>query len=331
MQNALASRRDRIEFLVHSTEDPLAHDGANVVRHLSGSPKAVSATYVYDKRGTALFERQCLTPEYYLRRVEAALLREHAAEIADLCGFVPIVELGAGTADKTRILIGEYAAKHVRCDYYPIDVDTVTLSETAGRLVDIFPNLEVHCLGTTYQAGLRALPLSQTPKLYLFLGSSIGNMEWREIVEFLADLHRHMPEGGHFLVGADLHKDPAIIDRAYNDSAGYGPNSTLNMLAHLNWRYDGNFVLERFRYRSRYDAALKKNVVHIESLLEQVITLRALNFDVRFAASELIEAEIMWKFDPHEFVALVEGAGFSSVRQWVHEVYQYGLFLFRRH
>jgi L-histidine N-alpha-methyltransferase len=290
----------------------------------------VSPLYVYDKRGTELFELQCRTPEYYLRRVEAALLREHAAEIVDHCGFVPIVELGAGTADKTRILLGEYEAEDVPCDYYPIDVDTETLSEAADRLVAAFPHLVVHCLGTTYQDGLRALPPLSGPRLYLFLGSSIGNMEWQEIVEFLAELYSNMPQGSFFLVGADLDKDPATINQAYNDAAGHGPRSTLNILAHLNWRYGSDFALECFRYQSHYNATLKRNEVQIESVIDQIVTLSTLDFQVAFAAGERIDAEIMWKFDPDAFMWLLQGAGFSLARRWIQEVYQYGLFLFVR-
>jgi L-histidine Nalpha-methyltransferase len=328
--DALENQRQRIEFLARSIEDPLAADGPNVIRNLSKTPKAVSAMYVYDKRGTELFERQCLTAEYYLRRVEAALLREHAAEIVEHCGFLPIVELGAGTADKTRILFAEYEANGVDCHYFPIDVDTETLSVAAKRLIDAFPNLMVHCLGTTYEQGLRTLPSSQAPRLYLCLGSSIGNMQWHEIVEFLADLHLHMPQGSYFLVGADLDKDPAIINSAYNDAAGYGPRSTMNILAHLNRRYGGDFALDQYCYRSSYNAALKKNEVHIESLVEQVVTLRALDFRVAFSAGELIDAEIMWKFEPDGFVELLGAAGFLPVRRWIQAVYQYGLFLFVR-
>src|SRR5882757_9035458 len=112
----------RIEYLVRSTEDPLAQDGPNVVFNLTRSPKRISSVYVYDKIGTALFERQCDTPEYYLRRVETQLLDWYSGDIMELCGFPLIVELGAGTAEKTRRLLAEYAKHGVRCDYYPIDV-----------------------------------------------------------------------------------------------------------------------------------------------------------------------------------------------------------------
>jgi len=320
----------RVQFLVRSTEDPLKFDGPNVVRNLSKSPKSISAVYVYDKRGTELFERQCDTPEYYLRRVEAQLLRSHAYEIVERCGAIPIVELGAGTAEKTRTLLMEYQRRGAHCGYFPIDVDTETLTEAAAGLVSAFPRLHVHCLGTTYEKGLRALADHRERKMFLFLGSSIGNMELPEIDALLADLFCNSLPGDYLLVGADLDKDPAIIDRAYNDAAGYGARSTLNMLSHLNRRYDGNFVPDRFRYRSRYDPRAKRNEVRIESVEDQTVTLAALGFSVTFAEAELIDAEVMWKFDPDELAATLKRAGFSMEQRWIEPTHGYGLFLLRR-
>jgi L-histidine Nalpha-methyltransferase len=319
----------RVRYLVSSTEDPLARDGPNVVFNLTRSPKRISSVYVYDKRGTELFERQCDTPEYYLRRIESQLLDWYSGDIVELCGFPPIVELGAGTAEKTRRLLAEYAMQGVRCDYYPIDVDTETLSESAGMLVSAFPLLFVHCLGATYQNGLRALPPSPRTRLFMLLGSSLGNMEWQEIHGLLSQLYDSGTQGDYLLLGADLDKDSAIIDRSYNDSAGYGARSTLNMLDHLNRRYGGNFVTDNFRYRSRYDSRIRRNEVRIESLMDQTVTLAALGVTVSLVAGQLIDAEVMWKFDPEELATILHRAGFSMLRRWIEPVYRYGLFLFR--
>jgi L-histidine Nalpha-methyltransferase len=319
----------RIAFLRRSTEDPLAEDGPSVIRNLTASPKKISSVYVYDKHGTELFERQCETPEYYLRRAEAQLLAHHAGDIVDLCGLVPIVELGAGTAEKTRFLLREYQRRGARCDYFPIDVDSKTLFEAAYRLTSAFSRLQVYCLGTTYEKGLRTLANHRGRRLFLFLGSSIGNMELRDIDDVLGELFRNSAEGDYLLVGADLDKDPAIINRAYNDSAGYGARSTLNMLCHLNRRYRGDFVLDRFRYRSQYDPCAKRNEVKIESLVDQTVTLADLAFTVSFAASESIDAEVMWKFDPDALATILARAGLVKVARWIDPVYRYGLFLSR--
>jgi L-histidine N-alpha-methyltransferase len=320
---------NRIRYLVRSTDDPLANDLPNVICNLARSPKKISSFYVYDKAGTALFEQQCATPEYYLRRVETQLLTQNARRIFELCGPVPVIELGAGTAEKTRILLAEYVRRGLRCDYFPIDVDVETLSDLAECLVSAFPHLFVHCVGATYEAGLLALPKPIGARLFLFLGSSIGNMEWPDIDRLLVRLSAAGAQGDHILLGADLDKDPAIINRAYNDSAGYGPRSTLNVLDHLNRRYGGNFVMSNFRYRSKYDPCTRRNVVRIESLVDQTVTLAAAGFTVSFAAGELIDAEVMLKFDPEELETALRRAGFVLVRRWIELAYRYGLFLFR--
>lgn len=319
----------RIQYLERSTEDPLSQDAPNVISNLTGSPKRISSVYVYDKKGTELFERQCGTPEYYLRRVESELLHRYAADIVGLCGFLPIVELGAGTAEKTRTLLAQYSKHGMRCDYYPIDVDTETLCDAAHKLVSAFPHLFVHCLGTTYQKGLRSLPLYPRSRLFVFLGSSLGNMEWQEIDDLLSQLFDSGVREDYLLLGVDLDKDPAIIDLAYNDSAGYGARSTLNMLDHLNRRFGGDFVVDNFRYRSKYNSHAKRNEVRIESLVDQTVTFASLGVEVSFQAAELIDAEVMWKFDPDELGAMLDRAGFSTVRRWIQPHYRYGLFLLR--
>ena len=318
-----------VHFLVQSTEDPLQYDGPNVVEGLSGFPKKISSVYVYDKRGTELFELQCGTPEYYLRRSETRLLSRHAHDIVRQCESPAIVELGAGTAEKTRILLAEYARCGLYCDYFPIDVDLETLAACARRLASAFPLISVHCLGTTYEKGLRAIAPYASSKLFMFLGSSLGNMEWREIDVLLSQLFESGAHGDHLLIGADLDKDPVIIDRAYNDSAGYGPRSTLNMLDHLNHRYGGDFIVDNFRYRSRYDSRAKRNEVRIESLVHQTVTLASLAYTVSFDAREMMDAEVMLKFDPDELVAVLSRAGFAMVRRWIDPIYRYGLFLLR--
>ena len=318
---------ERIHYVVCSREDPLANDLPNVVANLSGSPKRISSVYVYDKTGTALFEQQCGTPEYYLRRVETELLGLYASRIFRLCGPIPIVELGAGTAEKTRILLAEYRRRRLSCDYYPIDVDVETLVDLAESLVLDFPLLSVHCVGTTYEAGLRALQAGSGARLFLFLGSSIGNMEWPEVYRLLSQLFCYSARGDYLLLGADLDKDPAVIDRAYNDSAGYGPRSTLNVLDHLNRRYGGNFRRSNFAYRSKYDSRSKRNDVRIESLLAQTVTLAAAGFTVSLGAAELIDAEVMLKFDPDELGGALNQAGFLLVRRWIDPLFKYALFL----
>src|SRR5258708_13110615 len=141
----------------------------------------------------------------------------------------------------------------MRCEYFPIDVDTETLSHSAQELASAFPLLFVHCLGATYHKGLRALPPYPGARLFVFLGSSLGNMEWQEIDDLLSELFGSGTRGDYFFLVADLDKDPAIIDRPYNDSAGYGPRSALKLVDHLTRTYLDKFLTETFPSPSKYD------------------------------------------------------------------------------
>jgi len=148
---------------------------------------------------------------------------------------------------------------------------------------------------------------------------------------FLAQLSQSCAPGDFLLVGADLDKNAAMIDAAYNDAQGFGPQSTLNMLHHLNRRYRGNFDVSRFHYRSRYNPSVRCNEVHIESLVAQSISLASLQFTTELSAGELIDAEIMWKFDPDELTERCRRFRFAPVQRWIDPVLRYGLFLLRRH
>jgi uncharacterized SAM-dependent methyltransferase len=227
-------------------------------------------------------------------------------------------------------LFGEYERRGKDYDYFPIDVDTETLADAAHRLASAFPRLFIHCLGTTYPHGLRALPDLPRGRLFLFLGSTIGNMEADERHALLSELYRHGATGDYLLLGADLDKDAALIDRAYNDSAGFGAQSTLNMLSHLNRRYGANFLIDNFRYRSAYHSSARRNEVRIESLLDQEVILANLGFRVALARGERIDAEVMWKFEPDELGGILNRAGFTMARRWIEPVFRYGLFLARR-
>ena len=318
---------EHVSYLIPPGADPLAADGPNVVFNLSRVPKRIAPVYIYDRRGTEIFEQQCGTPEYYLRRAEFRLLNRYAPIIVELAGFPAIVELGAGTAEKTRILLEQYARRRRRCDYFPIDVDAETMHASAVGLTADYGDLFVHCLCADYREGLRALPATVGARLFAFLGSSLGNMEWPELRGLARALFDAGRQGDFLLLGADLDKDAAVIDRAYNDAGGYGARSTLHMLEHLNQRYGGDFHLPNFRYVSRYDPGTRRNEVRIESLVEQEVRLETLGFSAALSAGEMIDAEVMLKFDPDELCTVLGEAGFCSVRRWIDPVYRYGLFL----
>jgi L-histidine Nalpha-methyltransferase len=324
----MSDRPSRLDWLCPNDVDPLANDGPNVARGLLGMPKKISAVYVYDEAGNQLFEKQCEQPEYYLTRVEARMIEARAAEILSLTGFAHLVELGAGNAQKTQAFFQAFAAGNKQCVYYPIDVDREVMARALPALIERFPGLTVHAVVGTYELGLEALPPG-VPRLFLFLGSTIGGMEKAEYGALLRRIRASMGPADFLLVAADLEKDADIIQRAYNDAAGYGPRSTLNILSHLNWRYLGDFDPGKFAYHSQYKPERQRNEIHIVSRVTQWITLKKLDLRVPFAAGEPIHAEIMWKFNPEALVQEVGALGYEYARRWTDAEFSYGLFLFR--
>lgn len=327
---AAGTKAPAARMIVARNGDPFAGDGPNVVRNLSGSPKRIDAKYVYDAAGSLIFEKQVQQPEYYLGRAERALVRSHAGAVAEMAGACTVVELGSGSAEKTVPLLRAFRTRGLACAYQPIDIDAVALRRCMDSLAETLPGQPVAAVAGTYEDGLRMPVDGPARRLLVFLGGTIGNFEDSEGAALLQAVRTATRPGDLFLVGADLAKDPAIIDSAYNDAAGYGARSSLNMLAHLNWRYGGDFDLDAFAYVSRYDAARRRNVVHLRSRARQRVTLRGLDASFVFEPGELVFTEVMRKFTVAELEDALAVARFRPRRHWVDDTWGYGLFLFER-
>src|SRR5687767_4481191 len=232
-------------------------DGADVVRGLGARPRTLPPKYFYDAQGSRLFDRITTLPEYYLTRTEQLILSDCARRLGTLMGAADLIELGAGSARKTRLVIGallEQTALKAPMLYVPIDVSEAALEEGAAGLVAAFPRLSVSGLVATYEAGLAELPPRVAPRrLMMFLGSTIGNLDGAETAEFFAAVARALEPGDALLLGFDLAKTPGIIEAAYNDAQGVTAAFNLNMLRHLNRRFDGDFDLGRFQHRAFFN------------------------------------------------------------------------------
>ncbi len=309
--------------------------GAGVVQGLSAQPKTLPSKYFYDDRGSALFERICELPEYYLTRTERGLIEAHGQEIARATGPSDLVELGSGSANKTHLLLEAYLAREDRVRYVPIDVSQSILRHGAEALLAALAGLEVRALVGTYEQGLAALDQAlggeadRRPRLVLFLGSTTGNLTPEMTERFLADLRAGLRPGDHFLVGMDLRKDAALIERAYNDSDGVTAEFNLNILRHLNRRFGGDFVLRRFAHQAFYEPQQHQIEMHLRSLEEQIVRLEALDFEFGLAQGETIRTEISRKFDLQDFAVLLEASGFEVARAWTDTEAWFGLILAR--
>lgn len=339
LASGVASRRtltwtDRllIEYLTDSTPETNGEtSGADVVQGLSQPQKTLPPKYFYDDRGSRLFEQICSLPEYYLTRTEAAILQTYANDIAQLTGACELVELGSGSSTKTRLLLNAYQQLNYPLHYRPIDVSAGILESSAQRLLEDYATLKVHALVGTYELGLQHLSDGYLAnRMISFLGSSLGNLNPQECDRFFAQIAAALHPGDYFLLGVDLHKSTAQLEAAYNDSQGITAAFNLNILQHLNHRFDGNFDLTQFQHVAFYNEALHQIEMHLKSLKDQVVTLAGLDFAMELQAGETIQSEISRKFDLPSLQLQLESNGLTPVQCWTDEQQWFALVLFQR-
>lgn len=286
-----------------------------VLAGLSRQAKAIPCRFLYDARGSALFEAICELPEYYLTRTETRILEANAGEIAALVGpRSALIEFGSGASRKVRILL---AALENPAAYVAIDISREALRAAASDLAQSFADLAVVAVCADYT---RPLFLPELPeagegrRLGFFPGSTIGNFSPREAVDFLAGCRQVLGRGGALLLGVDLKKDPALLHAAYNDAQGVSADFNLNLLVRINRELDGDFNLRRFAHDASYNAREGRIEIYIRSLADQIVTVAGRRF--RFAAGERIHTEDSWKFSRSEVHRLAGRAGFTLRRSW---------------
>ena len=269
-----------------------------VVSGLSKANKSLPARYFYDARGSQLFEDICQLPEYYPTRTEASILKQYATEIIHRTQAEELVELGSGSSTKTRYLLDAYPSGDRPIYYIPIDVSDSILKESAYDLLADYPQLKIRGKVATYSQALQQLSTSFFGKrLIIFLGSSIGNFNARECDRFIELVTSALNPGDYFLLGIDLQKPAAILEAAYNDSQGVTAAFNLNMLQHLNNRFNGNFNLNLFEHWAIYDGVKHQIEMYLVSQQQQSVTLQDLNLTIELNKKEKILTEISRKFD----------------------------------
>src|SRR5918993_4997095 len=239
------------------TRDPRSGLAEDVRRGLLSQPKRFLPKYFYDELGSQLFEAICLLPEYYLTRAENEIFQRYAGEIAaSVDGQVTLVEMGSGSASKTRTIIEALLQRQSSLLFMPVDISAFALESSSRILLQSYPRLAIEAYAADYFAGLAELgkkPRRRT--LALFLGSNISNFDRDEALRFLRALRSMLQKGDALLLGVDLKKDPAILEAAYNDTLGVTSAFNLNVLARINRELAGTFDLRSFEHRSFYNAA----------------------------------------------------------------------------
>ena len=311
---------------------PREPDGADVALGMLKQQKTLPPKYFYDAQGSRLFDRITALPEYYLTRTEQRILAECVRALAARVGPADLVELGSGSARKTRLVVEALVERGgAPLLYVPIDVSRAALEEGAEALVAAFPRVEVNGLVATYEAALAELPQRHAPRrLMMFLGSTIGNLDPGETADFLAAVSRALAPGDALLLGFDLVKTPGIIEAAYNDAQGITAAFNLNMLRHLNRRFDGDFDLARFAHHAFFNPEAAQIEMHLVSAEAQQVRLRRLGVSARFEAGETIRTEISRKFRFPELAAAVEAHGFKLEERWSDSFEWFAVALFRR-
>lgn len=317
---SLQSKPDR-RLVIHNLvkRDPRTGLAEDVRSGLAARPKRFLPKYFYDELGSQLFDAICLLPEYYLTRAENEILERYADEIAaSVRGHKTLMEMGSGSASKTRLLIEALLREQSELLFMPVDISATALENSSRILLQSYPRLKIEAYAADYFAGLAELGKKHRgPTLALFLGSNISNFDQDEALRFLRALRAVLKEGDALLLGADLKKDRAILEAAYNDALGVTAAFNLNVLARLNRELGANFDLHAFRHKAFYNEAVGRIEIYIESLKAQKVFIESLDLEAEFSAGELIHTENSYKYDLSDIARLATTTGFTCTRTWL--------------
>jgi L-histidine Nalpha-methyltransferase len=285
-------RRVTVVIERHEVLDTLVED---VRDGLTRSFKELPPKYFYDERGSELFDRITTLPEYYPTRCERRILNRHAPAIVGTAAAEELVELGSGTASKTRALLYAMAGNGSLRRYVPFDFDPSVVEACAAELIELYPGLEVHGVVGDFGRDLAAIPDGEQ-RLFAFLGGTIGNLLPHERTLFLASLREQMGDGDRLVIGTDLVKDRSVLEAAYNDRAGVTAEFNRNVLRVINAGLDADFDPDAFEHVAFFDEANSWIEMRLRANGAQEVRIVGADLEVTFADGEEIRTEISAKF-----------------------------------
>ena len=311
-------------YVVTPSRDQMLKD---VREGLTQTPKQLSPKYFYDERGSRLFEEITRVPEYYLTRAERALLDRHIPHIIGELRPRSLVELGAGSASKTRIILDAMRASGAADFYVPIDVSGDFLESAATLLRNEYPDTRISPVVSDITAPFD-LPGLRHPVLFAFLGSTIGNFSRSQASAFLSYVRRLMNADDAFLLGADLKKDPEILNAAYNDAAGVTAEFNLNLLTRLNRELGADFPVRDFAHRAYYSSEHSRIEMHVVAARDLEVRIPGME-TVKLAKGETIRTEVSYKYDRDAVEGILRDSGMRLERWITDEDHAFSLALAR--
>ncbi len=300
---------ERLRF-VDTQHTPVINDFPRAVAAgLSAPVKTLPSRYFYDAHGSALFEKITELPEYYLTRTEANLLQKQASAIvAALDTNIEVVEFGSGSSAKTRLLFDAILKRQSVLHYTAIDISREFLRDSARALLDEYPQLTVTAVAAEYRAATAILPPADLPRLFLFLGSNLGNFETDEATAFLRQIRGTMNTDERLLLGLDLVKSQQTLEAAYDDTQGITAAFNKNLLTRINRELDADFDLAQFAHAALYHADRSRVEMHLVSKRAQSVSIKALRRTFLFREGETIHTENSYKYTRDSIAFLCEQA-----------------------
>jgi len=314
--------------------------GSEVFRGLTSRPRTLSPWLFYDQTGSQLFEQITELDEYYLTRTERGIFAENATDIiAAASALTPhgierdltMIELGAGTATKTGLLLEAAVQRQKAVTYYAIDVSASALREAQNNLTAAIPGVTFESRVGDYTEGLGEIPADGTRRLVLYIGSSLGNFEPADSRQLLRNIRDQLAPGDMLLLGLDLVKEIPTLIAAYDDTPGVTAAFNRNVLARINRELGADFDLKKFRHRVRWNGERSRIEMHLESLMAHDVSIPALELCIPFRRGETIHTENSYKFTLQGAQHLLAQTGFTIVSHWSDPRRWFGVFLARLH
>lgn len=313
---------------LYDLHPPIDDFRSEILQGLNQQPKVISPKFLYDKRGAELFDAICNLDEYYLTRTEIAILKAHAQEIADCLKNNVLIEFGSGSSQKIRILFDEFADTPEQLPVYVgLDISKQHLQESCANLLTTYPDLTAIAVCADHSQSLQLpdLPaLQQKQRIGFFPGSSIGNFEPEEAVQFLQRAAVLLGDRGSLLIGVDFKKSRTILEPAYDDPQGVSADFALNLLTRINRELNANFHLDQFTYSAIYNETAGRIEMHLVSLKPQTVNVNGT--EVLFQQSERLRTEYSYKYSLSEFQELAASAGLQTQRVWTDPQQWFGLY-----